>query len=223
MRWSEQANGQRGTIEVVADRVSSGSPPPPPPAAFAARVDLDVPFAEKDEAKRLGAWWDPYRRCWYVPPGADPALFARWRVDGLTTPAGVVALPGRCWRCKAPTRAIVGILVDPELGEGDEDGFVQFDEDIARAISRQLSINRLADLGIGPLRHRWSGTLQRRYLSNGCAACDALLGNFPLWEALVEFLHGGGTYDALVVDEVEILEAILPARRREREEIDETG
>ena len=39
---------------------------------------LNVPFAEKDEAKQLGARWDPKRRKWYVPPGVDAALFARW-------------------------------------------------------------------------------------------------------------------------------------------------
>ena len=40
--------------------------------------DSNVPFAEKDEAKQLGARWDPKRRKWYVPPGVDAALFARW-------------------------------------------------------------------------------------------------------------------------------------------------
>ena len=39
---------------------------------------LEVPFAEKDEAKNLGAWWDPDLRKWFVPEGTDPALFAKW-------------------------------------------------------------------------------------------------------------------------------------------------
>ena len=32
-----------------------------------ARFYLTVPFAQKDEAKGLGAKWDPARKLWYVP------------------------------------------------------------------------------------------------------------------------------------------------------------
>ncbi|MFF4168894.1 DUF5710 domain-containing protein [Streptomyces sp. NPDC001744] len=43
----------------------------------AERVWLDVPYAEKDEAKRCGARWDPAARRWYAPrPGMD--ALARW-------------------------------------------------------------------------------------------------------------------------------------------------
>lgn len=40
---------------------------------------LEVPFAEKDVAKQLGARWNPVLRKWYVPEGLDPAPFATWR------------------------------------------------------------------------------------------------------------------------------------------------
>jgi hypothetical protein len=43
-----------------------------------AQVFLNVPFAEKDEAKRLGARWDPARKKWYVPNGVDAEQFSRW-------------------------------------------------------------------------------------------------------------------------------------------------
>lgn len=39
---------------------------------------LRVPFAEKNEAKNLGAKWDPDERAWYVPAPLDTTLFARW-------------------------------------------------------------------------------------------------------------------------------------------------
>lgn len=38
-----------------------------------ARRDLHVPFDEKDEAKLLGARWDPQDRRWYVPAGVSDA------------------------------------------------------------------------------------------------------------------------------------------------------
>ena len=40
---------------------------------------LKVPYAEKEEAKQLGARWDPKRKKWYVPAGVDAAPFERWR------------------------------------------------------------------------------------------------------------------------------------------------
>ena len=47
---------------------------------------LRVPFAEKNEAKALGAKWDPTERAWYVPEGRDAAPFARWIGDGPVDP-----------------------------------------------------------------------------------------------------------------------------------------
>ena len=42
------------------------------------RVNLNVPFEQKDEAKRLGARWDPARKVWYVVNVEDLTAFARW-------------------------------------------------------------------------------------------------------------------------------------------------
>lgn len=39
---------------------------------------LVVPFAEKDEAKAIGAKWDAAARKWYVPAGKDKELFKSW-------------------------------------------------------------------------------------------------------------------------------------------------
>lgn len=41
---------------------------------------LNVPYAEKDAAKTLGARWDPAMKKWYVPAGKDIASFAQWQV-----------------------------------------------------------------------------------------------------------------------------------------------
>ncbi len=43
------------------------------------RVYLRVPFAEKEEAKRLGARWDQESKRWFVPGERDLNPFARWR------------------------------------------------------------------------------------------------------------------------------------------------
>ena len=52
---------------------------------------LNVPFAQKDAAKALGARWDGAARKWYVPAGLDLGLFAAWSADGV--PAVVAPAP----------------------------------------------------------------------------------------------------------------------------------
>lgn len=47
------------------------------------RIYLSVPFAEKDQAKVLGAKWDRQQQFWYVPPGAKSASFTKWIQDGF--------------------------------------------------------------------------------------------------------------------------------------------
>ena len=53
-------------------------------------IFLKVPYAEKDQAKSLGARWDASKRLWYVPDGVLLASFERW------LPA--IALPGNATR-----------------------------------------------------------------------------------------------------------------------------
>jgi hypothetical protein len=61
-----------------------------------ARTDLKVPFAEKDEAKALGARWDPAKRLWYTQ-SADLSAFERW----LPAP-GETAAPARPAAARKP-------------------------------------------------------------------------------------------------------------------------
>jgi putative DNA primase/helicase len=42
------------------------------------RTYLAVPYAEKDEAKTLGAKWDARQKAWYVPEGTDLDGFRAW-------------------------------------------------------------------------------------------------------------------------------------------------
>jgi len=48
------------------------------PKSNAARIFLNVPFKEKDEAHALGAHWDKEAKSWYIPEGVDAAPFSRW-------------------------------------------------------------------------------------------------------------------------------------------------
>jgi phage/plasmid primase-like uncharacterized protein len=58
-------------------------------AGSAGRVYLAVPFAERGEAKRLGARWDGAARRWYAPAGLQLSQFMRW--SGVNAPADPAA------------------------------------------------------------------------------------------------------------------------------------
>ena len=42
------------------------------------RINLTTPFAQKDEAKALGARWDAAKKCWYIVDVDDLTPFMRW-------------------------------------------------------------------------------------------------------------------------------------------------
>jgi exodeoxyribonuclease VII large subunit len=57
------------------------------------RVDLRVPYAEKDQAKVQGARWDQVNQTWYAPAGADLEKLGRWLPRGLLPLSDPVDLP----------------------------------------------------------------------------------------------------------------------------------
>jgi hypothetical protein len=47
---------------------------------------LNVPFAEKDHARRLGAQWNDARKTWFVEDIENLRPFLRWMPKHLTQP-----------------------------------------------------------------------------------------------------------------------------------------
>ncbi len=52
------------------------------------RLDLKVPFTEKDQAKKLGARWDAARKTWYIEGKEDTTPFSRWSPTPHTASSG---------------------------------------------------------------------------------------------------------------------------------------
>lgn len=48
------------------------------------RIDLDVPYAAKDEAKYLGAKWDPHKKVWFILSNQNTERFMQW-IPGSST------------------------------------------------------------------------------------------------------------------------------------------
>lgn len=64
---------------------------------------IHVPYAEKDEAKALGAKWHRDMRTWFVPSGVDLAPFSKWTErlvdDGIAGAGGLYVdlVPKTAW------------------------------------------------------------------------------------------------------------------------------
>lgn len=161
-------------------------------------MNLNVPYAEKDTAKRLGARWNPSRRCWYVPQGVDPAPFARWLAPDVTEPqynirapeAYLVTSPERCWRC-GEAITVVGFLAAPTFYERtyeDDDpspegtwrdfdgwGFIHY------ITSMPDDVVALAKAKSRGYKFSFSKMADQRYWGNHCTSCSVLQGDFNLF------------------------------------------
>lgn len=61
------------------------------------RIYLNVPYAQKDEAKRIGAKWDAAVKKWYVPPGENLAFFRTWLPLVGKPKLTIELVPSSCW------------------------------------------------------------------------------------------------------------------------------
>ncbi len=74
-----EMDGQQAASDSVAQiptMVRATSPSLEPPTTE--RTYIAVPYAEKDDAKQLGAKWDRAEKSWFVPAGVDTEAFAQW-------------------------------------------------------------------------------------------------------------------------------------------------
>lgn len=55
------------------------------------RVNLNVPYEEKDKARRLGACWDAARKTWYVENVENMEAFLAWVPAYLKRPGAAPA------------------------------------------------------------------------------------------------------------------------------------
>ena len=158
------------------------------------RIDLDVPFAEKDAAKRLGARWDAARKLWYVPDGVDAGAFGRWLPGepdiGIRSSRYFIArTTQRCWKCGERTR-VFGLALPAGYGmlEADDDdeerlvwyrydapSFVYYVTDLLPGVAARIqSFTR-------HYRVDFSQTTQSSYWMNHCERCGMKQGDFGMY------------------------------------------
>jgi Domain of unknown function (DUF5710) len=158
--------------------------------ADVSRIDLRVPFSEKDEAKSFGARWDPSRKTWYVPAGVDSAPLQKWlpmpQAPNIRAWRYFLATTTRdCWRCGAATRVVAFVLpAGHEVFKVEDDPAEDFWE-MAADPTVLSHVRDLADSVLANLRRKaphygvdFSQTTQSFYWMNHCEHCAAKLGDF---------------------------------------------
>jgi Domain of unknown function (DUF5710) len=163
------------------------------------RVELRIPFSEKEEAKRRGARWDSEKKTWYIPEGIERSAFEEWlptpQSPNIRAPGwSVIGSQRECWRCHRVSRVFAIVLPpgyeeiivadDPadDCWQGGEDlVLLSYVDDVPDSVAAQL--HRL----VPRYRINYSQTTNSFYWMNHCEHCSAKLGDF-------ETLHESGTF-----------------------------
>lgn len=155
---------------------------------------IDVPYAEKDKAKSLGAKWNPNLKKWYVDDRKKYYKFEKWilgnkeNVSILCDYFYIVEGTHICFKCNKPTKVIgFGVKNFFEIYDsneyGNEDNFIFYDDDIHIASHIEpLSKDLLAKLKEKYNYYEsYSKTVNGSYLANHCSNCKVIQGDFFLF------------------------------------------
>jgi len=165
------------------------------------RIDLNVPFSEKEEAKKLGAKWDADKKVWYIPDGIPSSALSRWMTEEddkecLTSVTSnginVAVAKQECWQCKIQSEVFGIVLIHPNYvltcesefdnedvaslvasGEPHIMCYTQFLSDNVVQLMRQIAPKFFLDN---------SKMAETQYWMNHCQHCGAKFGDFFLIE-----------------------------------------
>lgn len=164
------------------------------------RVDLNVPFHEKDEAKKLGARWDITQKTWYVPDGVNESAFARWLPEkpfwNVWAPSYFIAeAPSTCWKCHRNTRVFAfliptGLIFDSreayQTWQQDPDYIRWGKDDTQAALYFITHLSKQAQAQIKRLASQYhldhSQTMGLTYWMNHCEYCKEKQSDFELFQ-----------------------------------------
>lgn len=153
---------------------------------------INVPYAEKNEAKKLGAKWNPKMRSWYVDNRGSYYKFHKWILTDaeektiLCDYFFIVEGKRKCYNCHKEIEVIAFgvkkycILYNPleyrsKYSWGDNEiHLVSYIEPLNKKFLQYLNEKYNYRLG-------YSKTVGDSYLANHCKHCNALQGDYYLY------------------------------------------
>lgn len=138
---------------------------------------LNVPYAEKDEAKALGAKWNPNIKLWIAPGNTykEYKKFQKW-FDGnyiIQNEFYLIEASRICWKCGKPTKVICFAIKD----------YIDLESEYCERsylITSMLSVMSTELLKYLEshynFKEKYSQAVKDKYWANCCSHCDSLQG-----------------------------------------------
>lgn len=186
---------------------------------------LNVPYNEKEDAKHLGARWNPTIKKWYVENKEDYYKFVHWIkpfgnivvIDELYIIEGTQ----KCFKCGKDTR-VIGFGIDKHLSL---DGLLDQESENMEEVLNEMrfEINKDDIHIVGPIdptpkplmeyiqskynyKMRYSKTTHRSSINNCCDNCDVLQGDFFLFSEVDSpfFIHSEEDVEKLKIYKIKL-------------------
>lgn len=159
---------------------------------------INVPYNEKEDAKKMGALWNPRARKWYIESKPENYIkFSKWilgnndEADIYTDAVFLIEGSSVCWKCGNNTR-VVGLGVSKFCRLYDFDGecnlLIMSDDDNELHLAWASNEKDVPPKILSILKERYSvktvysQTRKRPLFSNCCECCGALQGNWFLFD-----------------------------------------
>lgn len=156
---------------------------------------LDIPYEEKDEAKALGAKWNPNLKKWYISEKRDYYKFAKWILgdkDDVTVICDyiyIVVGERLCFKCNKPKK-VIGFGIENRIefyNQNVYDNIVIPYEYYGGVINIASMITPLPSSLFSFLADNFGyyidfSKISGRDYFNHCSNCGVLQGNFHIFE-----------------------------------------
>jgi len=155
---------------------------------------LNVPYKEKEEAKKLGALWNPEKKKWFVQNRCDYSKFNKWIVGDLDYVHVLFGLyylvvgKRKCYKCKKNTTVIsfavekFGTYINKKYV--NEEIYSYFGDNSIHFINSFSPLEKKMEkflLETYNYHLSYSKTMETTYLANNCQNCDSLQGDYFLY------------------------------------------
>lgn len=146
---------------------------------------LNVPYTEKDEAKALGAKWNPSEKSWVAPGSTynEYKKYSRWFDGSIIVQNELYLIDAAriCWKCGKTTKVVCFALKNYVDINSQYLDYHYFLTSMITKMPGEV-FNHIQ--GHYNFKEKYSNTIKGKCWANCCSHCDSLQGNNYLFYEL---------------------------------------